>query len=165
MCFKGGLTVCACSAHLLLQRSSRARKARNWEDGGFTARGSNRSSSPTPPPAASSDEQQQELQPCSRAAPAKRIRLDASSNSHSSPAPHSPEGAASCSHQGCGAASPDIEMLPALDPLLYPEAVVEPEQPIRKRRIPRKAGLRAAARKRMHRATFRRGKPQRAPVF
>ena len=92
------------------------------------------------------------------------MRLDASSIAHSSP-----EAAATQQPdwQNAGS-SPQVAAVPCFTPVpdLWAdvEAAYEPEQP-RKKRVQRKVGTRASARKRMHRATFRRGKPQRAPAL
>lgn len=131
---------------------------RNWDEAvqSLAFKGAPRSLSPTPPPAGSSAQQ-------GRPGP-KRMRLHAASSSgQHSPGTASPEAASSAR---LGPSSLEAEAPPALDLWVCPEPA-EPameEQAPRRRRVPRKAGPRASARKRMHRSTFKRGKPQRAPI-
>jgi hypothetical protein len=135
------------------------------ESNSLAAKGAPRSTSATPPPVGLEGYELEQHQQ-GRLAP-KRMRLDA--GSQHMPGPSSPWVAPS-SQQQCqqlGTSSPEAEMPPALD-LWVCSPPLEPahqeEQAPRRRRIPRKAGARASARKRMTRPTFKRGKPQRAPV-
>lgn len=97
----------------------------------------------------------------------KRMRLDASSTGaprHSADTQQQQDGQQRAAPTGAN--SLEADMLPALDLHLFPEpeVYVAPFEAPRKRRVPRKVGPRASARKRMHRATFKRGKPQRSPA-
>jgi hypothetical protein len=130
------------------------------ESNSLAAKGGVRSASPTPPPCALDDLQQQEGRVVH-----KRMRLDAgrlqdAQGSKSPGAPSRPQ------QQQQGNSSPEVQMPPALDLMWVCPEPIKPfdDQLPRKRRIARKVGARASARKRMHRATFRRGKPQRAPT-
>lgn len=141
----------------LPQRSGRARKVRNWDEAvqSLAFKGAPRSLSPTPPPA---DDTQ------GRAGP-KRMRLHAAPSSMQHHAGSGSPEATSCTPLQQGVSSQEAEAPPVLDLWVCPEPVEPSEdQAPRRRRIPRKAGLRASARKRMHRGTFKRGKPQRAPT-
>lgn len=188
------ITACLCPCPCLcvclsLQRSGRTRKARNWGEDGLTSH-ANGSASPPPPGAEAGDtlahhgealydvtaDDDMHYEP-------KRMRLDASSSSRlqfTHPASASPDAnSAARRHQQGNNPSPDVQemMPPALDLVggmwcppdavsgAAPEPAQEQQQQPRRRRIPRKAGPRASARKSMHRRTFKRGKPQRAPVM
>jgi hypothetical protein len=154
-----------CFAAAAMQRSNRARKVRNLdESNSLAAKGGARSASPTPPPCALDDLQQHEGRVVH-----KRMRLDAGSHqeaqgSRSSQATSSPQQQQQQQQQGNS--SPAVDMPSALDLMWVCPEPIEPteDQLPRKRRITRKVGARASARKRMHRASFRHGKPQRAPT-
>lgn len=151
---------------LSVQRSSRARKVRNLDDSNsLAAKGAPRSMSPTPPPISGEEGFELEQQHQHGHALPKRMRLDA--GSQHMPGPGSPAAPSrQQQHQQLGTSSPEAEMPPALDLWVCspPREPTEEEQLPRRRRIPRKVGARASARKRMHRPTFKRGKPQRAPA-
>jgi hypothetical protein len=102
------------------------------------------------------------------AQPYKRARLDVSLPDGSAPL---------CAGGGGGGASSSPQVLSLAGAPLWdaaPEPLTldcelagagdtqQPAAPVRRRRIVRKPGSRASARKAMHRVTFRRGKPQRA---
>jgi hypothetical protein len=147
------------------QRSGRARKVRNLDDDRFAAnKGTTRSSSPTPGPSDAAEELTQQQ---GGRAGHKRMRLDAcSSQGAGALGSASPQPSSRTPQQQQQGQPMEADMPPALDLWVAPEPLaLEPEAAApRRRRIPRKAGPRASARKRMHRATFKRGKPQRAPV-
>lgn len=135
------------------------------ESKSLAAKGGPHSASPTPPPCTVDDLQQYEGRVVH-----KRMRLDAGSHQEAaalgSGSPEATIQPQQQQQQQLGNISPEVEMPPALELTWVCPEPVEPtqDQLPRKRRIARKVGARASARKRMHRATFKRGKPQRAPT-